>query len=181
MTLFSCVQNNFRTQLFSLLSIFYHFIFTANETFGSCSISHVLNNVDSKHSTSSFIKQKWTSYFSNFAFNQETLIHLLSYKKPITLDSFFKIVPILQKSQKYYQFLKILFRFEALASMGIIMIEQVASNKSSLLLKIVLQNAQTLQLFTINIKTEIIYKMPSRHAWVESSIVLLKEGWSASA
>ncbi len=38
------------------------------------------------------------------------------------------------------------------------MIEQVASNKSSLLQNNILQNAQTLQLFTINIKTEIIYK-----------------------
>jgi hypothetical protein len=65
--------------------------------------------------------------------------------------------------------------------MGIIMIEQVASNKSSLLLKIILQNAHTLQLFTINIKTEIIYIMPSRPAWVESSQVILREGWSASA
>ncbi len=38
------------------------------------------------------------------------------------------------------------------------MIVQVASNKSSLLLKIILQKAQTLQLFTLNIKTESIYK-----------------------
>jgi hypothetical protein len=36
-------------------------------------------------------------------------------------------------------------------------IEQVAWNKSSLLLKIQMQNTQTFQLFTINIKTEIIY------------------------
>jgi hypothetical protein len=35
-----------------------------------------------------------------------------------------------------------------------ILIKQVASNKSSFLLKIILQNRQTLQLFT----TEIIYK-----------------------
>ncbi len=34
----------------------------------------------------------------------------------------------------------------------------VAQNKSSLLLKNVLQNTQTLQLFTMNFKTEIIYK-----------------------
>ncbi len=33
-----------------------------------------------------------------------------------------------------------------------------ASNKSSLLQKIILQNTQTLLLFTINIKTEMIYK-----------------------
>jgi hypothetical protein len=38
------------------------------------------------------------------------------------------------------------------------MIDQVASNKSSLLLKDISQNAQTLQLFAMNIKTEIIYK-----------------------
>jgi hypothetical protein len=38
------------------------------------------------------------------------------------------------------------------------MIELVAWNKPSLLLKINLQNIQTLQLLTINFKTEIIYK-----------------------
>jgi hypothetical protein len=38
------------------------------------------------------------------------------------------------------------------------MITQVALNKSSLLLKFILQNTQTLELFTINSKTEIIYK-----------------------
>jgi len=37
-------------------------------------------------------------------------------------------------------------------------IEQVAFNKSRLLLKIILQNTSTLQLFTKKIKTEIIYK-----------------------
>ncbi len=37
-------------------------------------------------------------------------------------------------------------------------IEQVAWNKSGLILKIILQNSQTLQLFTINIQTEMIYK-----------------------
>jgi hypothetical protein len=37
-------------------------------------------------------------------------------------------------------------------------IEQVAWNKSSLLLNIIIQNTQTLQLFTVIIKTEIIYK-----------------------
>jgi hypothetical protein len=36
--------------------------------------------------------------------------------------------------------------------------EQVAANKSSLLLLIILQNAQTLQLFTKINKTESIYK-----------------------
>ncbi len=39
-----------------------------------------------------------------------------------------------------------------------IMIEQVASNKSSLFLKNILENTQTLQLFTVNIKSECIYK-----------------------
>jgi hypothetical protein len=38
------------------------------------------------------------------------------------------------------------------------MIEQVAWNKSGLLLKIQMQNTQTLQLFTETIKTERIYK-----------------------
>ncbi len=38
----------------------------------------------------------------------------------------------------------------------ITMIEQVPSNKSSCLLKNILLNAQPLQLFTMNIKTEII-------------------------
>ncbi len=37
-------------------------------------------------------------------------------------------------------------------------IEQVARNKSSLLLNIIIQNTQTLQLFTMITKTEIIYK-----------------------
>jgi hypothetical protein len=38
------------------------------------------------------------------------------------------------------------------------MVEKVASNKSSLLLKIILQNTQTLKLFTMIIKTGNIYK-----------------------
>jgi hypothetical protein len=38
------------------------------------------------------------------------------------------------------------------------MIEQVYWNKSSLILKIILQNTQTLQLFTNIIKTEMILK-----------------------
>jgi len=37
-------------------------------------------------------------------------------------------------------------------------IVDVVQNKSSLLLKIILQNMQILQLFTINMKTESIYK-----------------------
>ncbi len=40
----------------------------------------------------------------------------------------------------------------------IIKIEQVAWNKSSLLLKSILQNTQTLQLFKMIIKMESIYK-----------------------
>ncbi len=52
---------------------------------------------------------------------------------------------ILIKSQKIHFFIGIF-------------IEQVPSNKSSLLLKNILQNTQRLQLFTINIKTESIYK-----------------------
>jgi Kindlin-2 N-terminal domain len=43
-------------------------------------------------------------------------------------------------------------------TLSINIIEQVVSNKSSLLLKIILQNAQALQLFTKIIKKEIIYK-----------------------
>jgi hypothetical protein len=54
------------------------------------------------------------------------------------------------------------------------MITQVALNKSSVLLKYILQNTQPLELLTINIETEIIYqkllKMPSWKAWVERSI-----------
>jgi len=38
------------------------------------------------------------------------------------------------------------------------MIEKVAWNKSSLLLKIILNKAQTLQIFTMDIKIKIIYK-----------------------
>jgi hypothetical protein len=39
-----------------------------------------------------------------------------------------------------------------------ILIEQVASNKSSLFLKNIWENTQTLQLFTMNIELESIYK-----------------------
>jgi hypothetical protein len=38
------------------------------------------------------------------------------------------------------------------------MIEQIGHNKLGLLLKNILQNTQTVQLFTVIIKTEIIYK-----------------------
>jgi hypothetical protein len=38
------------------------------------------------------------------------------------------------------------------------MIEQIAWNKSSLVLKKILQNTQTLQLFTMIIKSESIFK-----------------------
>jgi len=41
---------------------------------------------------------------------------------------------------------------------AVLKIEQVASNKSSLLLNIILQNTQVSQLFTIKIKTESILK-----------------------
>jgi hypothetical protein len=41
---------------------------------------------------------------------------------------------------------------------NLFIIEQISSNKSSLLLKIILQNSQTLQLSTMIIKTESIYK-----------------------
>ncbi len=38
------------------------------------------------------------------------------------------------------------------------MIEEIAGNKSSLLQKNILQNTQTLQIFTINIKIESFHK-----------------------
>ncbi len=46
----------------------------------------------------------------------------------------------------------------ALANWLMDVIEQVALNRSNLLLKNILQNTQTVQLFTINIETESIYK-----------------------
>jgi len=49
---------------------------------------------------------------------------------------------------------------------------EVAIGKSKLLLKILLQNMQTLQLFTINIKQKLFIKVfdrPSRKACVERS------------
>ncbi len=56
-------------------------------------------------------------------------------------------------------------------------IEQVALNKSSLLLKIEKQNTQTLQLFTKKSKifTKII-KMASWEAWVKRPSGLIKSG-----
>jgi hypothetical protein len=47
--------------------------------------------------------------------------------------------------------------------------EQVASYKSSLLLKIILESTQTLQLITKIIKTESIYKN-NKYAMLESSV-----------
>ncbi len=55
------------------------------------------------------------------------------------------------------------------------MLEQVALNKSSLLPKNILQSPQILQLFTMNIKTEIIYKsylkFQAAKAWVEKAYI----------
>jgi hypothetical protein len=45
-------------------------------------------------------------------------------------------------------------------------IEQVASNKSRLVLKNILQNAQTLQLFAKLTKTKFLQKVPSWKAWL---------------
>ncbi len=57
--------------------------------------------------------------------------------------------------------------------------EQVASNKSRLLPKNILQNTQKLELFSINTRTENIYKSyqtsQAGKAWVERSGGLLKE------
>jgi len=53
-------------------------------------------------------------------------------------------------------------------------------NKSSLLLKINLQNAQTSQLFTKRIKTEIftkVIKMSSLRACVKRRVGQIKTGW----
>ncbi len=46
--------------------------------------------------------------------------------------------------------------------------KEVGENKSSLLLKIILSNTQTLQLFTFNIQSEIVYKktLKCRAAWL---------------
>jgi hypothetical protein len=62
--------------------------------------------------------------------------------------------------------------------------EEAAWNRSSLLLKNILQNTQTLQLITKNNKSESIIKVikrPSRKAWVQGPSGLFKEGWSARA
>ncbi len=45
-------------------------------------------------------------------------------------------------------------------------IEQVSSNKSRLVLKNILQNAQTLKLFAKLIKTKFLQKVPSWKAWL---------------
>jgi hypothetical protein len=58
-------------------------------------------------------------------------------------------------------------------------IEKVACIKSSELLKIILQNTQTLQLFTKIIKQKAFRKvidLPSRTAWVEKPAGLIKRG-----
>ncbi len=49
--------------------------------------------------------------------------------------------------------------------------QQVARNKSSLLLKIILQNAQKFQVFTKTIKAESYYKS-KQVAWKNSSLLL---------
>jgi hypothetical protein len=75
------------------------------------------------------------------------------------------------------------FRQVVIYSNVILIIEQVAYNKSSLLLKIIVQNAQTLQLFSQIIKTESIYKLLKCHARKLGSrglVVHLKVGGSTS-
>ncbi len=65
------------------------------------------------------------------------------------------------------------------------MTEKVAWNKSSLLLRNILQKTQTFQLFTMNIKLESIYisflTMPNWKAWVERPSGLIKRGHRAQA
>ncbi len=60
---------------------------------------------------------------------------------------------------------------------------EVVSNKSSLLLKILNQNTQTLQLFTTNIKTKSIYEGHYKCQAARLGLTLLetydKKGWSA--
>ena len=53
--------------------------------------------------------------------------------------------------------------------------EQVASNKSSLMLKIQKQNTQTLQLFKQNVFTKVI-KMSSSKAWARRPRGLIESG-----
>ncbi len=60
-----------------------------------------------------------------------------------------------------------------------LMIKQAARNKSSLLLNIILQNTQTLQLFTKLITQKLFTKviqMPSLKAWVERPTGLIRRG-----
>jgi hypothetical protein len=64
------------------------------------------------------------------------------------------------------------------------MIGQVACNKSSLLLKNILQNTKTLQPFIMNIKTKYLQKLfknKKQWAWVERNLIYSNRGWSASA
>jgi hypothetical protein len=51
---------------------------------------------------------------------------------------------------------------------------EVALIKPSLILNIILQNTQTLQLFTINIKTEIIYKSYKKSSAARLGLRVLK-------
>jgi hypothetical protein len=59
----------------------------------------------------------------------------------------------------------------------IFILEQAALNKSNLLLTVILQNAQTLQLFTKIIYKKVftkVIKMPSWMAWVQRPSGLIK-------
>jgi hypothetical protein len=58
------------------------------------------------------------------------------------------------------------------------MVDQFAWNKPSLLLKNILQNTQSLQVFAMNIKTESIYKKVIRNASLIERLrcLLKKEG-----
>ncbi len=68
--------------------------------------------------------------------------------------NYFGTLPLLICQMKARVFVTIIY----VVSIEVSMIEQVASNKSSLFLKNILQSTQSLQLFTMNIKTESIYK-----------------------
>ncbi len=66
----------------------------------------------------------------------------------------------------------------------ICIIEQAASNKLSLLLKIKMQKTQTLQLFKKIIQTESIYKSywnVNQKSWVQRPSGLIKKGEEARA
>ncbi len=54
---------------------------------------------------------------------------------------------------------------------------QVALNKTRLVLKIILQNTQTLQLFTKITKSKVFTKVPSWMAWVQrpSGVIKIRE------